>query len=137
MSDLLEGIRGDVPSYCELCSEFQDILLAETYTKGLTIDFQNPVNRHFGVTHSVKLIGKPPQNPFSPPPAVSGTPYKTYTLGAYLLNGKRSALNATYCLSTGVSIFNLDHKWKAGLKTRLNTYVRLHRRFPVVLLRLR
>jgi hypothetical protein len=122
---MLEGIRKDVASYSELSGEFQDILLAEVYPKGIVVDFQNPVNKKFGVTHSLKLTGKPPQNPFSPPPPSTGPSHRAYSIGAYLMaKPGGTQISASHCVSTGLTVFNADHTWQRGLKTRLNAYVR-------------
>lgn len=123
MADLLEGIRKDVPSYCDMSSEFQDILLAETYPRGITVDFQNPVNKRFGITHSLRLTGKPPQSPFAPPQPAGGPSHRSYSIGAYLLNRHGTQISASHCVSTGLATLNVDHKWRQGLKSRLNVYV--------------
>lgn len=127
MADLLEGIRKDVPSYCDMSSEFQDILLAETYPRGITVDFQNPVNKRFGITHSLRLTGKPPQSPFAPPQPAGGPSHRSYSIGAYLLNRHGTQISASHCVSTGLATLNVDHKWRQGLKSRLNVYVRTGR----------
>ncbi len=113
-------------SYSELCSAFQDILLAESYGKGLTVEMQNPLNRKFGITHSVKLTGKPPVNPFAPPPTPSpdAPSHRAYSVGSYLLLSKATQLSASHCVSSGATVFTLSHRWNRSLKTRLNSFVR-------------
>ncbi len=119
---ILEGIQGVVPSYCELCSEFQDIMLVETYPKGISIEVQNPINRSFGVTHAVSLLGKPPQNPMMPPMPSTG-PHRTYQFGAYFVDGKTTKVTAAFNTTKDVSLLNIDHKWSRDLRSRFSTFV--------------
>ena len=120
--DILEGLRKDVPTYSDLCSEFQDILLVDTYNKGLSIDVQNPINPAFGVIHSVSLIGRPPSNPMAPPPPSSG-PHRTYSFGAYYVPAKNTKVHALFNTASGLSTMTVDHKHDKDLKFRLNSYV--------------